>query len=189
VFETVESGELVVKRAASSSGFKLQMDLPNEAPGTSQPPFAGSVCKAVVGGSGLQVAHMAFNSRIKYLLLELKEGTSREQLESIKPDLRACLEKAGRQDINMVMITAKCSSGTCDFVSRCFAPWGGIDEDPATGSAHAVMGPWWAKKLGKDVLTARQCSPRGGELKVIVETNRVKLLSNAVILSRGHLTF
>ncbi|WP_143873012.1 PhzF family phenazine biosynthesis protein [Catenovulum sediminis] len=37
----------------------------------------------------------------------------------------------------------------CDFVSRCFYPKCGIDEDPVTGSAHCIMVPCWAKKLIK----------------------------------------
>jgi predicted PhzF superfamily epimerase YddE/YHI9 len=52
----------------------------------------------------------------------------------------------------------------CDFVSRCFVPKLGIPEDPVTGSAHCVLTPYWAARLGKTTLEARQISPRGGEL-------------------------
>ncbi len=51
-----------------------------------------------------------------------------------------------------------------DFISRFFAPGGGIPEDPVTGSAHSMMTPYWAEQLGKHQLEARQISPRGGEL-------------------------
>lgn len=62
-------------------------------------------------------------------------------------------------------------------------------QDPVTGSAHAVLGPWWAEKLGKDTLRARQCSPRGGEITVTIDraAGRVKLLGDAVIVSKGEL--
>ena len=62
-------------------------------------------------------------------------------------------------------------------------------QDPVTGSAHAVLGPYWAERLGKDSLTARQHSPRGGELKLLVDraAGRVQLLGNAVIVSKGEL--
>lgn len=53
---------------------------------------------------------------------------------------------------------------TCDFVSRFFAPRAGINEDPVTGSAHTLLVPFWAKRLGKNILHARQVSRRGGEL-------------------------
>ena len=54
----------------------------------------------------------------------------------------------------------------CDFVSRYFAPRAGIPEDPVTGSAHCVLTPYWAERLGKTKLTARQVSARGGDLEV-----------------------
>ena len=54
----------------------------------------------------------------------------------------------------------------CDFVSRYFAPAAGIPEDPVTGSAHCVLTPYWAERLGKTSLRARQVSARGGELEL-----------------------
>lgn len=61
----------------------------------------------------------------------------------------------------------------CDFVSRYFAPHGGIPEDPVTGSAHCVLAPYWAERLGKSRMTARQVSRRGGELTVELRGERV----------------
>lgn len=75
------------------------------------------------------------------------------------------------------------------ILSRFFAPWSGIDEDPATGSAHAVLGPYWASKLdpAPHTMQARQCSPRGAELQVTVnsEKARVTVSGQAVIVSKG----
>ena len=51
-----------------------------------------------------------------------------------------------------------------DFISRFFAPEKGVPEDPVTGSAHCALTPYWAKRLGKKTLKARQVSPRGGDL-------------------------
>lgn len=58
-----------------------------------------------------------------------------------------------------------------------------------TGSAHGVMAPYWAQKLKRTSLVARQCSKRGGELKVIIDeaSDRVKVLGNAAIVSKGEL--
>ena len=67
-----------------------------------------------------------------------------------------------------------------DFVSRYFAPHAGIPEDPVTGSAHCVLTPYWAERLGKSRLTARQVSQRGGELEVELKGDRV-LISGRVV--------
>ena len=62
-----------------------------------------------------------------------------------------------------------------DFVSRFFAPTSGIDEDPVTGSAHCTLIPYWAKRLGKDRLEARQVSERIGELRCELRGERVRI--------------
>lgn len=75
------------------------------------------------------------------------------------------------------------------FLSRFFAPWAGIAEDPVTGSAHSVLGPYWAAQLGRQQLAARQCSARGGELKVEVRAGegRVVVSGSAVVVMQGRL--
>ena len=62
-----------------------------------------------------------------------------------------------------------------DFVSRCFFPKEGIPEDPVTGSAHCSLGPFWRRKLSKDVLSARQASQRGGDILIRFGDTRVIL--------------
>lgn len=62
-----------------------------------------------------------------------------------------------------------------DFVSRFFAPGVGIDEDPVTGSAHTVLTPYWAERLGKQTLLARQVSRRGGEIRCKMLGDRVEI--------------
>ncbi len=74
-------------------------------------------------------------------------------------------------DFFAVIITAR--GREFDFASRFFAPQQGIDEDPVTGSAHCTLAPWWAQKLGRDRLTAWQCSSRGGHLWLQLEGERV----------------
>lgn len=69
----------------------------------------------------------------------------------------------------------------CDFVSRYFAPGAGIPEDPVTGSTHSTLTPFWAGKLGKNRLSARQLSKRGGELECQLIAERVYLEGQAVI--------
>ncbi|MGB3614260.1 MAG: PhzF family phenazine biosynthesis protein [Elainellaceae cyanobacterium] len=74
-----------------------------------------------------------------------------------------------------------------DFVSRFFAPGSGIDEDPVTGSAHCALGPFWQDRLEKDILTAYQASPRGGEIRVYCRGDRVGLRGQAVTVLTGEL--
>jgi len=73
----------------------------------------------------------------------------------------------------------------CDFVSRYFAPHAGIDEDPVTGSAHCTSVPYWADRLGKNKLYARQVSERGGELHCELVDDRVRMAGRAVLFMEG----
>ncbi len=77
-----------------------------------------------------------------------------------------------------VIVTAP--GGDCDFVSRFFAPGAGIPEDPVTGSAHCTLVPYWAERLGRADLCARQVSWRGGELQCRLDGDRVHLGGHAV---------
>lgn len=75
-----------------------------------------------------------------------------------------------------------------DFVSRYFAPRAGIPEDPVCGSAHCTLAPYWAARLGKEQLTARQVSRRGGELTCRVAGDRVVLAGHAACYLEGTIT-
>ncbi len=98
---------------------------------------------------------------------------SEEDVRNLKPDMGkiAALETRG------VIVTAP--GKECDFVSRFFAPKHGIPEDPVTGSAHCLLTPYWAKRLGKTRMTARQLSARGGELVVELNGDRVLISGHA----------
>jgi predicted PhzF superfamily epimerase YddE/YHI9 len=72
-----------------------------------------------------------------------------------------------------------------DFVSRFFAPKVGIPEDPVTGSAHCQLTPYWASRLGKTELVARQLSRRGGEIACRLRGDRVLLEGRAVLFLEG----
>ena len=86
-----------------------------------------------------------------------------------------------------VILTAPASTRGWDFVSRYFVPAFGIDEDPVTGSAHCALAPYWAERLGRPTLTARQVSKRGGTLEVTVDGDRVRLTGHAVTVLSGEL--
>jgi PhzF family phenazine biosynthesis protein len=86
-----------------------------------------------------------------------------------------------------VIVTAAASSAEFDFVSRFFAPNAGVPEDPVTGSAHCALALYWQTKLGKNDLTARQISQRGGTVKMTMKGDRVLLRGQAVLMSRVEL--
>lgn len=83
-----------------------------------------------------------------------------------------------------IIVTAKGSDGV-DFVSRWFGPNEGIDEDPVTGSAHCVLTPYWATKLGKASFKAKQVSARGGYLNCDLKGDRVFITGKAVLFLIG----
>jgi PhzF family phenazine biosynthesis protein len=88
---------------------------------------------------------------------------------------------------DIAVLTARADDAAYDFVSRCFGPKFGIDEDPVTGSAHCALGPYWAERLGKTELTGYQASARGGVVRVTVHGDRTVLGGRAATVTRGEL--
>jgi len=103
-------------------------------------------------------------------------------VRNLKPDFNAI---AALPESHGVSVTAKGES--CGFVSRFFAPNMGIDEDHVTGSVHSELIPFWAARLGKDTLTARQLSPRGGTLHCEHCGGRVKISGRARLYLKGEI--
>jgi len=132
----------------------------------------------LIEGLGAQTQHVS--------VLQIKDNyfvvyESEEEVRRVSPDLRLVekLHPAG------VAVTAPGTQS--DFVSRYFAPSYGIPEDPVTGSTHCSLAPYWAQRLGKTSLHARQVSERGGELWCELAGDRVMLKGNAVLTMQGSL--
>ena len=104
---------------------------------------------------------------------------SEEAVRAVQPDLRGLAATGDHQAI----VTAP-GRGT-DIVSRMFAPGAGVDEDPVTGSAHSVLVPYWAKRLGRDCLTAFQASKRGGRLDCRLDGEQVILGGKCLTVIEG----
>ena len=100
-------------------------------------------------------------------------------ITNIKPDFDAVSDLDGQG------LIISSHSNQYDFVSRYFCPKYGINEDPVTGSAHTTLIPYWANKLNKDSLTAKQVSKRGGELFCHNLDERVLIGGNAVLYMKG----
>jgi len=125
-------------------------------------------------GCDILEAHLA-----RDLVLVLKDEAA---VRDLRPDLNAV---AALPEAFGVAVTAKGTS--CDFVSRFFAPGEGIPEDHVTGSLHCMLIPFWAARLEKDVLAARQLSPRGGTLYCENRGARVKIAGRARLYLKGEL--
>ena len=89
--------------------------------------------------------------------------------------------------VNTVGIIVTAPGKDCDFVSRFFAPNCGIAEDPVTGSAHSTLIPFWAEKLNKNTLHAKQLSKRGGELWCENMGDRVTMSGNCVFYMKAEI--
>ena len=105
---------------------------------------------------------------------------SEKEIENIRPDFRML---SLLEDARGVIVTAP--GKKVDFVSRCFYPHFGIDEDPATGSAHTTMTPYWSQKLEKIEMTAHQISPRLGVFHCKYQQDRVLISGQAITYLRG----
>ena len=127
--------------------------------------------------SGLHIKPVAvYKGSTDYLVLL----ENQKAIEDLSPDFRTLSQISARG-----IITTSAGEGS-DFVSRCFFPQSGIDEDPVTGSAHTVLAPFWASKLGKEKLTAIQLSARRGYLECEIKADRVLISGHALTYLEGN---
>lgn len=168
-FDTL-SGRLTARRLADGW---IAMDFPAEPAEPVEPP------PGLLETLGLPGALWTGRNRLDWLI-ELADD---QAVLAVAPDFRTL----ARIDARGVMVTARAASPDHDFVSRYFAPAYGIDEDPVTGSAHCCLGPYWAAKLGREEVTGRQVSARGGIVRVTPRGGRVILSGQAVRVMKGEL--
>lgn len=161
-----KSGVLSVKKIDGL----FEMDFPSRKPKIIE---VTQLMEQAVGVPVLE-AHI---SRDMLLLLD-----NEKQVKHLRPDLNLV---AKLPDCFALIITAK--GDNADFVSRFFAPNAGIPEDPVTGSSHSTLIPFWAERLGKDKMTARQLSKRGGTLHCQNCGDRVKISGRAVLYLQGEI--
>jgi len=106
-----------------------------------------------------------------------------EQVRALSPDIAAL----AKLDAGRGTIVAAPGEGDVDYVCRMFLPSAGIDEDPATGSIHCTLAPYWAGRLGKETFRARQLSARGGYVQCTIAGDRVKIAGRARLYLHGTL--
>jgi PhzF family phenazine biosynthesis protein len=164
VFDT-RRGELTVEK----NGTLLEMNFP------AIPLQRTPIIERLAEGLGHQPTEVL--AGVDYLVVFDDEATVR----SLVPDQTLL----GQLELRGVIATAPGVEE--DFVSRFFAPKFGLPEDPVTGSAHCQLAPYWASKLGKTTLRARQLSRRGGQLVCAVRGERVLLSGHAVTFLKGEI--
>ncbi|NVB43379.1 PhzF family phenazine biosynthesis protein [Pseudenhygromyxa sp. WMMC2535] len=171
------SGELCVRKDKDSHALTVELPLGTSA---EQPAPAGLL--AALGLAPEAVVEQRRAAAGTWLVVVGDEA----EVRGLAPDMRALAAVPPGEVI--VSAPAGPDSPGCDFVSRFFGPGVGIDEDPVTGSAHCVLAPYWAERLGKATLRARQLSTRGGTLEVAIEDRRVALTGRCAVVLRGALT-
>lgn len=160
------SGMLKVRRTAKG---KIQLDFP-----ANVPELLHEIPYGLFEGLGIEKATV-YGTPFDYMAIL----PSQKDIENLKPDFKTLAKTGGRG----VIATAKGTDS--DFVSRCFYPQSGIDEDPVTGSAHTIMVPYWAEQLGKTKLSAIQLSRRRGYLDCELQGERVLMSGDAVLYLSG----
>lgn len=163
-FQT-RSGILTVER----DGDRFILDFP------SRPALECDVPDGLVAAIGCEPKQI-LKSR-DYMLVYETEA----EVRAIEPNFAEIL----KIPTHAVIVTAP--GDDSDFVSRFFAPEVGVFEDPVTGSAHCTLIPFWAERLGKTELFARQVSARGGELFCELRGDRVKIGGNACLFMKGEI--
>ena len=119
----------------------------------------------------------AYQGKTDYLLIFENEN----QIVNIKPNFSEIAK------INARGIIVSSKSENYDFVSRFFGPNCGVNEDPVTGSAHTTLTPFWAEKLGKTKLTAKQISKRGGVLECELKNDRILISGKCKTYLKGEI--
>jgi PhzF family phenazine biosynthesis protein len=164
-FHTRKAGVLEVRRLAEG-GYELALPAISTAPGE------WAEAAALLGAEPLDV----WRSEDRYSVFLLD---SEETVRALRPDFKGLAALGDDQFI------CTAPGKTVDVVSRVFVPGAGVDEDSVTGSAHAVLTPFWAARLGRDRFTAHQASARGGDLVCRLEEGKAWLGGECVTVVEG----
>lgn len=176
------SGELVVKRG--DKGNVMSLPSAESEPFTPPSGFAEALGRSLAGQAPKELHISAKGGAGARALIAVWDTP--DQITALNPaaDLK---EVAMRVDAGSVLATAPGGGKPYDMVSRFFAPYYGVPEDPVTGSAHCALTPFWAKRLGKKTLKARQASPRGGDLLCTDDGPRTIIQGDCALFLTGEI--
>ncbi len=162
-----KSGLLIARKSAGG----IALDFPLGSPEPAELPTA---IFESLGISRDDIQATSFCKVRNKFLVHLKDHAL---VQGMKPDFGKMAQYQPKELIGVIITS---SGKDHDFISRFFAPWVGVNEDPVTGSSHTVLAPYWGKILGKAKMTAYQASKRGGEMTVELKGDRVFLTGKAV---------
>ncbi|XP_068213710.1 phenazine biosynthesis-like domain-containing protein 2 [Palaemon carinicauda] len=192
-FETL-SGVLVVRREDN----QLVMDFPANpavALDSKQTPLLAPLVEASTTTLRTKVQDVKLCSAIKYLLIRFNDSVTRKDLENLQPNYSEMAKVHDGSLVMGVILTIagdahKGGSSKYHVFSRFLAPLYGVNEDPVTGSAHTVLGPYWTEELGTKELLCRQCCKRGGDVTVSIRDcgQRVYLKGVATTVINGQIS-
>jgi PhzF family phenazine biosynthesis protein len=174
-FDT-RSGRLEVARDETGVGYAMDLPAIGYQTATARPELQGALGLSQTPGCVLDIDRI---HGARYQMWVVDDETV---VRTLQPD-HSALKKL---DTNII-VTAP--GHAADFVSRFFAPASGVDEDPVTGSAHCSLAPYWADRLGKSRMAARQIGPRPGSLDVEYKGERVTLYGHAPRYLEGKILF
>ncbi|CAF3812444.1 unnamed protein product [Adineta steineri] len=186
IFETKKVGELKVKKCDNQG--RLQLDFPMGDPQSID--LGNQILNEIKSKLNITQDIIAIQlcKRTKKLLIHLSSID-----DNIKPQQNLTeikFDQSIQPFIRGIILTSKSTiPTTTDFISRYFAPWNGILEDPVTGSAHTVLAVYWSRILNKSILNGYQKSARGGhvECELDIKNQRVLLRGHAVTVMQGQL--
>jgi PhzF family phenazine biosynthesis protein len=164
-------GILTVAQDKDKNKDSFEMDFPAKQPQPCETPVG------LLGALGLKAA-LVMKSRDYLVVVDRAE-----QVRTLSPDLAAL----AKLDAGSGTIVTAPGEGGVDYVCRMFLPSAGIDEDPATGSIHCTLAPYWAERLGKHTFRAQQLSARGGTMQSTIAGDRVKIVGRARLYLHGTL--
>jgi len=173
IFKT-KSGDLIARKYETGIGIDMPLDTPLDI----EPPIELLNSLEIKEYEDIKIgkATRKLIIRVKDKSVILKLNPNFNEMKSIK----------FKDDIKGVAITTS-DSNKYDFVTRYFNPWAGINEDPVTGSVHTVLASYWGEILNKVEMKAYQASPRGGELILKINDDRVELIGDAIIVLKGEI--
>lgn len=178
------AGELVVTR--NTNGNVMSLPSAQSEPFDAPPAFAAALGKSLNAPTPMELHISAKGGAGAKALIAVWQTP--EQIKALEP--QADLEQVAMQvGAGSLLATAAGGGAPYDMVSRFFAPYYGVPEDPVTGSAHCALTPFWAKRLGKKTLRARQASPRGGDLFCTDDGARTIIQGDCALYLTGEIEF
>jgi PhzF family phenazine biosynthesis protein len=170
-------GRLTVARGQDQDSF--EMDFPANPPQPCETPVDLLPALGLTGmgltDMGLKTA-LVMKSRDYLVVVD-----HAKQVRALSPNFAAL----AKLDAGMGTIVTAPGAADVDYVCRMFLPSAGIDEDPATGSIHCTLAPYWAGRLGKDTFRTQQLSARGGSLQCSIAGDRIKIVGSARLYLHG----